>query len=99
MTRNHSALVVATGGRNVDPMIGFGGISRFDPRFALVAGLGLMLPALSLPAHAQSTASATQSKASDSNSADKHGTLQQRGVELTALESEQNKAAVAGGEL
>jgi septal ring factor EnvC (AmiA/AmiB activator) len=99
MTGDHSGLVVATGGRNVDPMIGFGGNSRLDPRFALVAGLGLMRPGLRLPTRAQGTAPATQSKASDSRPADKAGTLEQRGEELKALQSEQSKSAEAETEL
>ncbi len=44
MTGDHIDLVVATGGRNLDPMIGFGGLNRIDPRFAMIAGLGLALP-------------------------------------------------------
>ena len=38
-------LAVPTGGRNLTAMICFGGLGRLDPRFALIAGLGLAVAA------------------------------------------------------
>jgi len=76
-------------------MIGFGG-NRLDPRFALIAGLGLALPALNLPASAQNQAqppaqdkSAVPAPAAD-NKAD---VLKQRDQELQNLRGEQSKSA------
>ena len=43
MSPDQIVLVAATGGRNLDPMICFGGLNR-NSRFALVAGLGMALP-------------------------------------------------------
>ena len=73
-------------------MICLGGFNRLDPRFALIAGLGLALPiALGGMARAQAQPAAqTQGKPSDT--AD---TLKQRNQELEKLRGEQNKAAEA----
>ena len=86
MSGDHFGLVVATGGRNLDPMIGFGGPQRFDPRFALIAGLGFALPlALGLPASAQSR----------DKPASKLDTIKQHTQELETLHGEQSKSAEA----
>jgi len=79
--------VVPTGGRNLDRMIGFGGNNRLDPRFALIAGLGLALP-LALNAPARAPAQETQDK-----SAGKLDLLKQRDKDLETLRGAQSKAA------
>ena len=79
--------MVPTGGRNLDRMIGFGGNNRLDPRFALIAGLGLALP-LALNAPARAPAQETQDK-----SAGKLDLLKQRDKDLETLRGAQSKAA------
>ena len=79
--------MVPTGGRNLDRMIGFGGNNRLDPRFALIAGLGLALP-LALNAPARAPAQETQDKP-----AGKLDLLKQRDKDLETLRGAQSKAA------
>ncbi len=71
-------------------MICLGGFNRFDPRFALIAGLGLALPiALGGGVRAQGQlAPQTQNKPSATADA-----LKQHNQELEKLRGEQNKAA------
>jgi septal ring factor EnvC (AmiA/AmiB activator) len=92
MNEDDKALVVPTGGRNLDPMIGFGGLNRIDPRFALIAGLVLALPmALSLPVSAQDH----PTPPAQGKPADTADTLKQRQQELQTLRGEQSKSAEA----
>jgi len=71
-------------------MICRGGLYRFDPRFAIIAGLGLALPlALGLPAAAQGQAGAPPHNQSTGNA----DTLKQRNQELERLRGEQSKSA------
>jgi septal ring factor EnvC (AmiA/AmiB activator) len=71
---------------------GLGELHRFDPRFALVAGLGLVLPlALGWPAiAAPKTALPAQNKPASAADA-----LKQRSQELDALRGEQGQSAEA----
>jgi septal ring factor EnvC (AmiA/AmiB activator) len=73
-------------------MICLRGFNRFDPRFALIAGLGLALPiALGGLARAQEQPTPqTQNKPSDARDA-----LRQHNQELEKLRDEQNKTAEA----
>jgi len=87
MSLDQRGLVVPTGGRNLDRMIGFGGNNRLDPRFALIAGLGLALP-LALNAPARAPAQETQDKP-----AGKLDLLKQRDKDLETLRGAQSKAA------
>ena len=79
MSPDHIILVAATGGRNLDPMICFGG-HRLNSRFALIAGLGLALPL---------TLAAGQDRAKNAIPAN----LQQRDQELSAARDAQKKSA------
>ncbi len=73
-------------------MICLGGFNRLDPRFALIAGLGLALP-ITLGGMARAQAQpAAQTQGKPSDTAD---TLKQRNQELEKLRGEQNKAAEA----
>jgi septal ring factor EnvC (AmiA/AmiB activator) len=90
MNADQGRLVVLTSRRNLDPMICHGGLHRFDPRFAMIAGLGLALPlVLGLPATAQGQASAPP----HDQSAGSRDALKQRSQELEKLRGEQNKSA------
>src|SRR6476646_528301 len=88
MSLDQRGLVVPTGGRNLDRMIGFGGNNRLDPRFALIAGLGLALP-LALNAPARAPAQETQDK-----QAGKLDLLKQRDKDLETLRGAQTEAAI-----
>ncbi len=84
MNTDQNVLVAATSGRNLDPMICFGGLNR-SSRFALIAGLGITLP-LALPltlADAQEKATQPAIPAS----------LEQRDQELKAARDAQHKSA------
>ena len=85
-------------GRNLDPMISFGGLHRIDPRFAMIAGLGFALPlALSQPAAAQDRATPpAQGKAAQDQSEQAKPdakALKQHQQELEKLRGEQGKSA------
>jgi murein hydrolase activator len=81
-------------------MIGFGGHNRIDPRFALIAGLGLALPmALSLPVSAQEPAPPVHDKSAPGKPAGNLDALKQRDRELKALRGEQSKSAEAAAAL
>ena len=88
MNRDQRGLVVATGGRNLDPMIGFGGFNRLDPRFALIAGLGFALPV----ALNGTTAAQEQSAPAKEEPAAKIDLLKQRDKDLENLRGEQTKS-------
>ena len=82
MVPDQNSLIVSTGGHGLDPMICLGGLQRFDPRVALVAGLGFVLPlALGLPASAQD------------KPAGKAEALKQHQQELKAARDRQRKSA------
>jgi murein hydrolase activator len=89
MSPDQNGLVVSIGGDSLDPMICLGGLHRFDPRVALIAGLALALPlALTLPTLAQDkTESKTESKA------EKAEALKQHQQELKAARDKQRKSA------
>jgi len=74
-------------------MICFGGFNRIDPRFALIAGLGVALaPALGGVARAQGQPAAqTQARPSDKSA--KRNALEQRNQELKKLREQQNQSA------
>jgi murein hydrolase activator len=75
--------------RNLDRMTSFGGLHRFDPRFAIIAGLGLALPvALIAAAPAQESLLLAQN-----DKAEKTDALKQREEELKAARERQQKAA------
>ena len=80
MKPDQIALVAAAGGRNLDPMICFGGQTR-SSRFALVAGLGLALPF---------TLAAAQDKPASSGVP---ANLEQRDQELKAARDAQRNSA------
>jgi septal ring factor EnvC (AmiA/AmiB activator) len=80
MKPDQNALVAATGGRILDPMICFGG-QTLSSRFALVAGLGLALPF---------TLAAAQEKPAQSGVP---ANLEQRDQELKAARDAQRKSA------
>jgi len=80
MKPDQIALVAAAGGRNLDPMICFGGQTR-SSRFALVAGLGLALPF---------TLAAAQDKPAPSGVP---ANLEQRDQELKAARDAQRNSA------
>lgn len=87
MNADQKGLVVPTGGRNLEPMIGFGGNNRLDPRFVLIAGLGFALP-LALNEPAPASAQETQDKP-----AGKLDLLKQRDKDLETLRGAQSKSA------
>jgi septal ring factor EnvC (AmiA/AmiB activator) len=71
-------------------MICFGGPNRLDPRFALIAGLGLALPvALSPPVPAQERPALT----AQNDTAEKIDALKQHDQELKATREQQRKSA------
>jgi len=80
MSLDHIVLVAATGGRNLDAMLCFGG-PRLNSRFALIAGLGVALPL---------TLAAAQDK--PAKGAIPAG-LEQRDQELGAARDAQKKSA------
>jgi murein hydrolase activator len=83
-------LAVATRGRNLTEMICFGGFSRLDPRFALIAGLGLALPvALNAAAAAQQRPALT----APNDKTEKLDALKQHDDELKATRAEQRQSA------
>jgi murein hydrolase activator len=82
-------LVVQTCGRIVTPMICLGGFGGFDPRAALIAGLGLALPLTLAVAQEQSA------PASQSENTDPLKILKQRDDDLKAARDEQRKSAEA----
>jgi septal ring factor EnvC (AmiA/AmiB activator) len=82
-------LVVQTCGRIVTPMMCLGGFGGFDPRAALIAGLGLALPLTLAVAQEQSA------PASQSENTDPLKILKQRDDDLKAARDEQRKSAEA----
>ena len=90
MTENE--LVVQTCGRIVTPMICFGGFGGLDPRAALIAGLGLVLP---VTLAAAVLAQEQPAPAAQSEVADPLKTLKQRDDELKAARDEQRKSTEA----
>ena len=89
MNPDQNILVAITSGRNLDLMICFGGHNRLNPRFALMAGLGFILPvALGLVAPARA-----QQPAAQNDKAVKLDALKQHDEELKAARERQRKSA------
>jgi septal ring factor EnvC (AmiA/AmiB activator) len=82
----HNVLAVATRGRNLAEMICFGDFS-LDPRAALLAGLGLVLPLALANAQDKPVAPATNDKTEKLNA------LKQHDEQLKATREQQRKSA------
>jgi len=90
MCRPNNVFAVATRGRNLAEMICFEGVSRLDPRTALLAGLGLAFSlALAAPLGAQDRPAAP----AQNDKAEKIDALKQHDDELKATRDAQRKSA------